>query len=77
MSAMGVFQSLLIQSSKMILSNFTGGTSAGDPSAGTGQNTDPFRITPPTAGDRAGAGFVTAVIIVMLLGGVGFMVTGS
>jgi mannan endo-1,6-alpha-mannosidase len=76
MSALSVIQATLLSSSPALVTNTTGGTSTGDPSAGTAPQSNPAAITPATAGDRAGAGFLTAIFVVGVIGGVGFMVTG-
>ncbi|PSS06991.1 glycoside hydrolase family 76 protein [Amorphotheca resinae ATCC 22711] len=82
MSALSVIQATLIDSARGLVTNDTGGTSKGNPAAGTGSGpgspgSDPAVITPPTGGDRAGAGILTAVVLFGLLGGVGFLVTGE
>lgn len=81
MNALEVFQSNLFDLVPGPLSNATGGTSKGNPSAGTGPDsasggggggggggragsTDPI-----TTGDRAGAGILTALVCVFVLGG--------
>lgn len=69
MSALEVIQSNLIKKVSGPVSNSTGGTSKGNPSAGTGTT---VHVEPPhaiTTGDKAGAGVLTAVVIVSLLGG--------
>lgn len=69
MSALEVIQSNLIKKVAGPVSNSTGGTSKGNPSAGTGTT---VHVEPPhaiTTGDKAGAGVLTAVVIVSLLGG--------
>ena len=70
MSALEVVQGLLIDSVPGPVSNTTGGISKGDPTAGTGGDRSPGAPTSQiTTGDRAGAGILTAVILVGLLGG--------
>ena len=72
MNALEVFQSNLED-----LSNATGGTSRGNPAAGTGPDGGsgggggggPNSIQPITTGDRAGAGILTAMVVVFVLGG--------
>jgi mannan endo-1,6-alpha-mannosidase len=69
MSALEVIQSNLIKKVSGPVSNSTGGTSQGNPSAGTGTTT---HVQAPHAigtKDKAGAGVLTAVVIIMLLGG--------
>jgi hypothetical protein len=69
MSALEVIQSNLIKQVSGPVSNSTGGTSKGNPSAGTGTT---VHVEPPhaiTTGDKAGAGVLTAVVLISLLGG--------
>ncbi|GAM82862.1 hypothetical protein ANO11243_008480 [Dothideomycetidae sp. 11243] len=76
MSALEVIQSLLIDSVPGPLTNKTGGTSVGDPAAGTGgDSSNPAAPTKPiTTADRAGAGIVTFLVLVGLLGGAWWMI---
>ena len=70
LSALETIQNLLVDSSKAPLTNKTGGTSIGNPTAGTGG--DRLRTSPVkdiTAADRAGAGILTFLMLAMLLGG--------
>lgn len=71
MGALEVIQSNLIQQSRDPLTNSTGGTSKGDPAAGTGDptSTDPTVLRPLTTGDKAGAGILTAVVVAIILSG--------
>lgn len=70
MNALEVIQSNLIQQVQGPLSNKTGGTSQGNPSAGTGGDMSPGAPTGQiTTGDKAGAGILTALILVLILGG--------
>lgn len=70
MSALEVIQSNLIQKVSGPVGNKTGGTSQGDPSAGSGTSTDTVRApNAVTMKDKAGAGVLTAVVLIMLLGG--------
>lgn len=70
MSALEVIQSNLIQQVQGPVSNKTGGTSQGNPSAGTGGDSTPGSPTTPiTTGSKAGAGILTALVLVTLLGG--------
>lgn len=55
------------------LTNSSGGTSLGNPDAGSQSVTDPAAITPPTAADRAGAGILTTVVLVSVTGFFGWM----
>lgn len=55
------------------LTNSSGGTSVGDPNAGSQGTSNPEAITPATAGDRAGAGILTALMLVSVTGMFGWM----
>ena len=70
MAALEVIQSNLIQQAKAPLTNSTGGTSKGDPSAGMGDKSsqDPTSAKPPTKGAKAGAGILTALVLCGLVG---------
>jgi mannan endo-1,6-alpha-mannosidase len=70
MSALEVIQSNLIKKVAGPVSNSTGGTSQGNPSAGTGTSTH-VDNAPGIIGtkDKAGAGVLTAVVLAVLLGG--------
>ena len=76
MSALEVIQTNLISKVTGPVTNQTGGTSKGDPSAGTGGDRDPN--TPHTrqigTGDKVGASFLTAFIMAGVLGGAWWMV---
>jgi mannan endo-1,6-alpha-mannosidase len=78
MSALSVIQSTLINFAAPLVTNTTGGTSEGNPSAGTSKTSeDPFAAVPATNADKAGAGFVTALVIALFLCVIAFMVTGG
>nr|POE59247.1 mannan endo-1,6-alpha-mannosidase dfg5 [Quercus suber] len=69
MCALEVIQGLLIDSAAGPVSNLTGGTSIGDPSAGTGGDDLTLApLRPITTADRAGAGVLTAVVLGTWLG---------
>lgn len=55
------------------VTNSTGGTSVGNSNAGSQSNSNPQAITPATGGDKAGAGFVTALVLVSATGMFGWM----
>ncbi|KAK5110592.1 hypothetical protein LTR85_000992 [Meristemomyces frigidus] len=83
MSALSAIQANLIPVSdlKAPVTKATGGTSVGDPSAGTGSSSggdstsaDGVTTKVITTGDKAGAGILTAVALVLTLGGAGWMV---
>ncbi|KAJ2905678.1 putative glycoside hydrolase family 76 protein [Zalerion maritima] len=79
MAAMEILIANMMDEVKAPLSSNTGGTSQGDPSAGT---EDIGRTEPPTgfqwakidAGDRVGGWMVTAVLILFLLTAIAFMI---
>jgi len=78
MSALEVIQSNLITQVAGPVTNNTGGTSQGNSAAGSGSSdtsaaTGQFQDS-PTTGDRVGAGFLTTVVLVGVLGGVWWMV---
>lgn len=74
MSALEVIQSLLIDQVSGPLTNETGGTSKSNPSAGSHSETSPLIFSPTTTGDKVGAGFLTTIILIMILGGAWWMV---
>lgn len=76
MSALEVIQSNLIANVPGPVSQGNGGTSKGDPSAGTTGDTTGVPLEQITTGDRAGAGILTALVLVILLGGTWY-VAGS
>lgn len=53
----------------------TGGTSKGNPDAGSGAQKDPRALRPITTADKVGAGFITLLFVVGAIGGTTFMVT--
>lgn len=80
MAALEVIQSNLISEVAEPLTNSTGGTSKGNPSAGTGGTSssnlsdDPGVGSKTTHADRVGAGFVTVILLLMLFGGIWWMI---
>lgn len=81
MAALSVIQSNLIDEAVELVTNTTGGTSVGDASAGTGSssssdgsNIDTSTIT---VTDKAGAGILTTIMLLGVLGGTSFMVIGG
>lgn len=78
MSALSVIQALLIDQAPELVTNSTGGTSVGNAAAGgSTTNSDGIVEKPVTTGDKAGAGFLTALVLCGVVGGIGFMVVGS
>lgn len=72
MSALSVIQANLIQKVKPPVTQQKGGTSQGDPTAGTHDDTtsilEPQLTRKITTLDRAGAGVITALVLACLLG---------
>ncbi|KAI1194677.1 glycoside hydrolase family 76 protein [Nemania serpens] len=77
MDVLAAVSSLLIDQSKVPVTNATGGTSIGDPSAGIGSGSITDELPPVTTGDKAGAGVLTAVIILTAAAAFGWMGTGK
>lgn len=76
MAAMEVVQSNLYETVPGPLSKLTGGTSKGDPAAGTNSaGTAPVRVGEITTADRVGAGFLTTAVLVTIVGGSWWMVS--
>jgi mannan endo-1,6-alpha-mannosidase len=76
MGALEVIQSTLVAQTAGPVTNKTGGTSTGDPTAGSGSARTAADLRDswvPTTGDRAGAGILTAVVLVGVLGGIGWV----
>ena len=79
MSALSVIQANLISKVAPPVTQDTGGTSKGDPSAGSTSGGAPTVVLGSsltrtmTAGDKAGAGIVTAIICSGLLGSLAWM----
>lgn len=82
MSALSVIQNQMIFDvvAPPLLTNTTGGTSQGNPAAGTGQQAtvEPGIVgAPVTTAAKAGAGILTALVLCGFMGSVGFMVAGG
>jgi mannan endo-1,6-alpha-mannosidase len=72
---MEVFQTLLVEKVDGPAKASTGGTSKGDPSAGTGGTSDPrYPPRPISRKDRIGAGIMTVLAIIGVMGGVWWMI---
>ena len=74
MSALEVIQTNLVSQAKGPVSNATGGTSKGDPNAGSVTH-NPGEVEPIGNGDRAGAGILTALVVIWVLAGLWWMVS--
>ena len=77
MSALSVISANLITEVAAPKTAVTGGTSKGNPAAGTGngETKNPLVGNPVTTGDRAGAGILTTLVLGGILGGAWFMVS--
>jgi mannan endo-1,6-alpha-mannosidase len=73
MAAMEVIQSNLIQQAKTPLTAGSGGTSKGDPNAGSGDIKTPQVVKPITTADRAGAGILTAILAAIVVSGLAWV----
>lgn len=76
MNVLGAVTSLLIEGTKPPLTNTTGGTSRGNPNAGSQSNTFDGKMSPPTTADKAGAGIITFILLTSAIGTFGWMSTG-
>lgn len=79
MAAMEVILSTLIKNTRGPVTNTTGGTSIGNANAGSGSASSTAGLldnTPATTGDKAGAGILTALLLVTAVGGMGWMSLG-
>lgn len=71
MAALAVVQANLIESSPVLFTNSTGGTSKGNPNAGAGSQGTIEQLTaqkPVTTKERVGAGFFTAAMSMSVVG---------
>jgi mannan endo-1,6-alpha-mannosidase len=73
MAALEVIQSNLIASVPGPVTNATGGTSKGNSAAGSNAVVDPVSLNAITGGDKAGAGILTTLILIVLFGGACWM----
>ncbi|KAG5916741.1 hypothetical protein E4U42_007519 [Claviceps africana] len=73
MNALDAVMYNLIAKSSSPVTAVSGGTSRGDPSAGSGGTEDPTKVKPLTAADKVGAGAVTVLLIVGALGSTALM----
>lgn len=74
MAALEVIQGNLIAQVAGPVTNTTGGTSVGDPNAGNGEAKNSLPIGPATGGDRAGAGILTAVVLLGFVSMIWYMI---
>ncbi|KAF2798505.1 glycoside hydrolase family 76 protein [Melanomma pulvis-pyrius CBS 109.77] len=75
MAALEVMQVLLYDQVAGPVSEKTGGTSKSDPSAGTETQNQPITFNSITTGDKAGAGFITTLVLIGIIGGAWWMVS--
>ncbi|KAF2712027.1 glycoside hydrolase family 76 protein [Pleomassaria siparia CBS 279.74] len=75
MAALEIMQILLYDQVAGPVSMATGGTSKSDPSAGTETQNPPITFNSITTGDKAGAGFVTTLVLIGIIGGAWWMVS--
>ena len=75
MAALEVIISTQIDRVKPPVTNSTGGTSIGNNNAGLndGETDDGVINTPVTTGDKAGAGILTAIMLIGMIGGLAWM----
>lgn len=74
MAALEVIQSNLIHQVAGPVTNTTGGTSKGNPAAGAKSSDTTLPTSARTTGDRVGAGFLTAVVLSILVGTLWWMI---
>ncbi|RFU77247.1 mannan endo-1,6-alpha-mannosidase [Trichoderma arundinaceum] len=77
MNVIGAVSSLLIGQTKAPVTGDNGGTSKGNPNAGSNPNSFQRPAVPVTTGDRAGAGILTIILIVSISGVLGWMSFGA
>ena len=76
MSALSVIQANLITEARAPYSSESGGTSKGNPSAGTGDtSTSPTHFDPVTTADKAGASILTILVLGLTVGGAWWLVS--
>lgn len=73
MNALSALMYNLVAKAKPPVTEKAGGTSKGDPSAGSQGTFDPTKLEPMTTGDKVGAGILTMFILVGVIGGSTFM----
>jgi mannan endo-1,6-alpha-mannosidase len=76
MCVLAAVSSLLIGEVGPPLTNSTGGTSLGDPNAGSHSDSFNHELAPITTGDKAGAAILTMIILLSAVGTMGWMSTG-
>ncbi len=76
MNVLAAVSSLLISQAAAPVTNSTGGTSVGDPNAGSQSDNFKEELAPITTADKAGAAILTIVILVSAVGTMGWMSFG-
>ncbi|UNI18821.1 Mannan endo-1,6-alpha-mannosidase [Purpureocillium takamizusanense] len=74
MSAVAALIAPLAETAQGPVTDKTGGTSKGNPQAGSGKQEDPRTQKPITTGDKVAAGFVTLALLLGVIGSTAFMV---
>jgi mannan endo-1,6-alpha-mannosidase len=78
LAVLEVVQSNLIMNVVGPVTNATGGTSKGNPAAGSGtSSSSPITFNTITGGDKAGAGILTTLVLVGMFGGAWWMAASS
>ncbi|KIH87419.1 mannan endo-1,6-alpha-mannosidase [Sporothrix brasiliensis 5110] len=75
MNVLGALLSMLLDKAPAPVTNLTGGTSQGNPSAGTDESILPY-TGPVSQGDKAGAAFLTLLFLTGCLGTLSWMMLG-
>jgi mannan endo-1,6-alpha-mannosidase len=75
MAALEVTQVLLLDDVAGPVQEDTGGISKPNPNAGAGVQDKPITFDTVTTGDKAGAGFLTTIVLIGILGGAWWMVS--
>jgi mannan endo-1,6-alpha-mannosidase len=73
LAALEIVQANLVGGSSAPVTNSTGGTSKGNPAAGSNSNNNAVNYNAITGGDKAGAGILTTLILIALFGGAWWM----
>ncbi|OAQ64636.1 cell wall glycosyl hydrolase Dfg5 [Pochonia chlamydosporia 170] len=73
MNALDAVMYNLVQKAAPPVTQKSGGTSKGNPAAGSGGTKDPTALEPLTGADKAGAGILTVLCLAGIIGGTAFM----
>jgi mannan endo-1,6-alpha-mannosidase len=77
MNVLAAVSSLLIDQASVPVTNSTGGTSVGNPLAGSQSSDFDGHVTPPTTGEKAGAAILTMFVVGIAVGTFGWMSSGA